>query len=176
MMFSIIFCIWTLREFQWRDVTSFDSVTVIHCRNHWHHHWRRRIHRCRASIGASGCMEGKVSKGVLNLPNGCFFLWVFTGKFISWIPKKLPISFGYICDFWYYWGWNSKWGGMRDFPILFFSFWGDIYIMDTQNSNKVFFFFVTCVPLNMDDLFLQTFPTGTCAPLFSICAFLCRRH
>ena len=59
------------------DVTSFDSVTAIHCRNHWHHHWRRRIHLCRASIGASGCMEGKVFKGGINFP--WFFFYGFLG-------------------------------------------------------------------------------------------------
>ena len=139
MMFSIIFCIWTLREFQWRDVTSFDSVTVIHCRKPLAPSLEaantslQSFHWCLGVHGRKGVQGGLESSQWL------FFLWVFTGKFISWIPKKLPISFGYICDLWYYWGWNSKWGGMRDFPILFFSFWGDIYIMDTQNSNKVFF-------------------------------------
>lgn len=175
MMFSIIFCIWTLREFQWRDVTSFDSVTVIHCRNHWHHHWRRRIHRCRASIGASGCMEGKVSKGVLNLPNGCFFYGFLRGNLYHGYPKNCQYHLDIFVIFGIIEGETPNEGEWGISQFSFFHFEGTFISWIPKIVIK-FFFFVTCVPLNMDALFLQTFPTGTCAPLFSICAFLCRRH
>ena len=130
---SVSFSVYELSVSSVPDVTSFDSVTVIHCRNHWHHHWRRRIHRCRASIGASGCMEGKVSKGVLNLPNGCFFYGFLRGNLYHRYQKIANIIWICLCWFLVLLRVNLQMRGMRDFPFFFI-------IMDTQNSNKEFFF------------------------------------
>ena len=120
----------------------------------------------------------------------------FYGEIYIIDTRKLPISFGYVCaDFWYYWGWTSKWGGMRDFPFFFSLSWipkiviksfffktpdlsYPIIIFEypswtleggTRKNNwdgyswmlkqSMFASFsVRFVPLNMDDLFLQTFP------------------